>query len=453
MSNNQPPESSGQFLIGNLQPFLNDRLNFLMDVSREYGDFVKIPVAGQNLYLINNTEAIHQVLVTQSAHFERTSRFRRAFSAIVGEGIMTMEKKEHQARRQLVQPAFHHRYIQHYAETMVEETNRMFNQWRDGQVIHANREMMNLTLSVVTKTLFGSDITLESDAIGEAILTNIEDFEDRLFNFLPTDWLPTAKNKKRKAAKQLVEATVTKIIEERRASGEEKHDFLGMLLNSADKNGNSLSNQEIMSEALTFLASGHETTANVLTWALHLISQNPDVEAKLMEEVDSVLGNDPASLAHYRQLDYTSQVINETMRLYPPLWLLTRIATADVEINGYHIKKGSVMLISPYTMHRNPDYYIAPDEFLPERFVNNYEKSLPKYAYIPFGGGERICIGKEFAQMEMRLVLATVMQNYRLKSQSSETIEPLPLLSLRPSHPVMLEVSERQKLDAYRIAS
>ena len=176
--------------------------------------FVKIPVAGQNLYLINNTEAIHQVLVTQSAHFERTSRFRRAFSAIVGEGIMTMEKKEHQARRQLVQPAFHHRYIQHYAETMVEETNRMFNQWRDGQVIHANREMMNLTLSVVTKTLFGSDITLESDAIGEAILTNIEDFEDRLFNFLPTDWLPTAKNKKRKAAKQLVFDVAHKTIDD-----------------------------------------------------------------------------------------------------------------------------------------------------------------------------------------------------------------------------------------------
>ncbi|MBZ0291888.1 MAG: cytochrome P450, partial [Anaerolineae bacterium] len=262
-------------------------------------------------------------------------------------------------------------------------------------------------------------------------------------------WVPTPANRRRANAVAVIDSKVQSMINQRRATGEDKGDLLSMLLLSEnEEDGTRMNDKQVRDEAMTLFLAGHETTANALSWALYLIAQHPEVEAKLIEEVDRVLGRRAATVSDLRQLTYTDMVIKEAMRLYPPAWIFTRMALEDFELGMYTIPKGSIILMSPYAMHRHPDYWEHPTEFQPERFHAGWENEVPKYAYVPFGGGPRICIGNSFATMEANLVLATIMQHSTLSLVPNRTTTPEPLITLRPNPGIDMQIKLRDAVPA-----
>jgi cytochrome P450 len=350
----------------------------------------------------------------------------------------------------LVQPAFHYKRIANYADVMVDYTRQMLDTWSNGETLNIAQEMMKLTMRIVGKTLFDADVSDQADSIGAAITIGIESAGERITRIIqPPDWLPTPKNRKRRHAAQVVENTIMGFINERRASGEDKGDLLSMLLMAVDEeDGGQMTNKQVRDEAITLFIAGHETTANALAWAVYLLAQHPEIEAKLANEIQAVLGDKPATIADLARLPYNEMVVKEAMRLYPPAWIISREAQDDIEIGGYPIQKGSILLMSMWVMHHHPKYWEDPEIFNPERFAPGWEDRVPKYAYFPFGGGPRICIGNQFAMMEAQLVLATIMQHYHMKLVPGQTITPDPMITLRPNQGIQMQLTEREPTPA-----
>jgi len=298
-------------------------------------------------------------------------------------------------------------------------------------------------MKIVAKTLFDADVN-EADNIGAAITIGIETVAKRITQplYLP-DWVPTRANRQRLQAGHVLEETIMDIIETRRKSGEDKGDLLSMLLMAVDEDdGGTMTNKQVRDEAMTLFIAGHETTANALSWTLFLLAQHPEVEAKLVDELGAVLAGHAPTMRDLPLLRYNEMVIRESMRLYPPAWITTRVAIEDIGIGGYTISKGSLILMSPYVMHHDSRYFEQPEAFMPERFEQGWEERIPKYAYFPFGGGPRICIGNSFAMMEAQLLLATIVQRFHVSLVEGQTVVPEPLITLRPRGGIKMRLAE-----------
>jgi cytochrome P450 len=441
------PGPKGTLLLGNLGEYRKDTLNFERNVAASYGDVVRLRFAERRAFLVAHPDDIHKVLVTEANKYRKAPIYRVLLSRFLGNGLLTSDGDFWKRQRKLSQPAFHTKRIQAYADTMVDYTEDLLETWADGQVRDINHDMMRLTLSIVVKTLFNTEIGPQADRVGEALTTVLEATNAGLqspLQMLP-EWVPLPRNIRNKQGVRELDAIINGIISARRTSNEDTGDLLSMLLMAQDDDGSGMTDKQLRDEVVTLVLAGHETTANVLTWALYLLSQHPAEEAKLHEELATVLGGRVPTLADLRQLPYTGMVIKEAMRLYPPIPAFARESLEPVELGGYTLPAGAIIIISANVLHHDPRWWPEAETFMPERFSKENEKALHKYAYLPFGGGPRVCIGNSFAEMEAVLVLATITQKYQLRlSPDDQDVIPEPTLTLRPRHRLTLRLEARQ---------
>jgi|SRR5579864_1281910 len=426
-----------------LGPFgTNNPLEYFAKTMREYGDIAGARILNFRVFMINHPDMIEDVLVNHPRKFVK-GRILQKNKRVFGKGLLTSEGDFWLRQRRLAQPAFHRVRIAGYASTMVEYAERLLDEWRDGEECDIHKEMMRLTLQVVAKTLFDADVEGEAHDIGESleVLLLIGANFRRTF-FVPT-WLPTPTNLRLEKAISHIESVLYRIIAERRASGRDAGDLLSMLLAAQDEDGSRMTDQQLRDEALTLFLAGHETTANTLAWTWWLLAQNRNVEAKLHAELDAVLGGRAASVDDLPKLVYAGHVITESLRLYPAAWGMARMAIEEHEIAGYTVPKGAGVSFAQWTVHRDPRWYDAPEEFRPERWEGDLMKRLPRFAYFPFGGGPRQCIGNQFALMEATLILATIAQRYRFGLVAGHPVVPLASITLRPRHGIRVVMEKR----------
>jgi cytochrome P450 len=419
-----------------------DPLGYFTGIVREYGDVVGLRVFNFRILLINHPDDIEDVLVNHPRKFIK-GRVLQANKRVFGKGLLTSEGDFWLRQRRLAQPAFHRARIAGYGSTMVEYTERLLDEWQDGEERDIHKEMMRLTLQIVGKTLFDADVEHDAQDVGKSLELLLEigaDFRRTLF--VP-QWLPTPTNLRKERAIRLIEKVLYRIIAEKRASGRDAGDLLSMLLAAQDEDGSRMTDQQLRDEAITLFLAGHETTANTLSWTWWLLAQNPAVEAKLHAELRTVLGGRAPTLEDLPKLIYTNHVITESMRLYPPAWGTARTAIEDHEIAGYAVPKGSGVSFAQWTVHRDVRWYDAPEEFRPERWEGDLLKRIPKFAYFPFGGGPRQCIGNSFALMESALTLATIAQRYRFRLVEGHPVVPLASITLRPRHGIRVVLESR----------
>ncbi len=441
------PGPKGNVLLGSLLDFRKDPPNYLLDVAKQYGEIANFRLLNFQIYLLSSPEAIQEVLVTKRASFEKSKLDQDILGKFLGNGILLSESDFHKQQRKMVQPAFHVKRIQAYADTMVHFADKMLDKWEGQTDLDIVEEMMDVSMRIVSKTLFDAEVD-DAESVGHAMeeLQGIANAEYRTAFAMP-EWVPIDRNRRMKRARNQLDATVMRFISQRKAEGTpDKGDLLSMLLLSEDEDGYRMPDEQVRHEAVTLFAAGHETTSNALTWTWFLLAQHPDIEAKFHTELDTVLDGRLPTLEDMKQLPYTHQVLKEAMRLYPPAWILNgRTALEDVEIAGYTIPKDSRIFVSPYVIHRLPQFFENPDDFNPDRFAPEIEKSIEKYTYLPFGGGPRVCIGNHFAMMEAVLILATVGQRYRLQLVPNQTVEMEALVTLCPLNGIQMELIKREE--------
>lgn len=429
------PRAKRHPIFGNIFDYRADSLGFETTLARTYGDLVSFGMISREIHLVSHPDDVHKVLVGEADKFTKAPIYRILLTRFLGNGLLTSEGDFWRRQRRLAQPAFHTKRIQSYADTMVSYTDAMLREWQAGAPLDINAEMMRVTLSIVVKTLFNTDIGAEADRIASALNDILEATGagiSSVWNMAP-EWVPLPRNFKNKRGVRKLDAVIGQLIAARRASNEDYGDLMSMLMLSEDEDGNRMDDKQLRDEVVTLVLAGHETTANALTWAWYVLSQHPEVEAKLHAELDAVLGGRTPSLADLRQLEYTSMVMKETMRIYPPVPSFGRQAKEDVTLGGYAVPAGTIIAISPYVLHRDPRWWDEPLAFRPERFSKDNEKLHQKYAYLPFGGGPRVCIGNSFAEMEAVLILARIAQRYRLRlDPASQAVAPQATLTLRP---------------------
>ena len=416
-------------------------------MARQYGDVVYIPLGRQHIYCVSHPDAIRDVLVTQQNKFKKSRMLERA-RVLLGDGLLTSEGQHHRRQRRLVQPAFHRDRLAGYGAVMVDRAAIVRDQWQPGQSFDVLQEMMRLTLAIVAKTLFSTEVDSEADEIGVALTEVFSLFEIILMPFSEIlEKLPLPAVRRFKRARKRLDETIYRLIAERRASARDTGDLLSMLLLARNEEGDEegsggMTDEQVRDEALTLFLAGHETTADALTWTWYLLSQNPLAEAAFHAELDRALGDRLPSFEDLPQLRYTESVFAEALRLYPPAWGIGRRALEDYPVGDFLIPSRSVVLMSPYVVHRDPRWFPDPLAFRPERWLAD-DSSRPKFAYFPFGGGARVCIGERFAWMEGTLLLAAIGQRWRLRLESGHRVETHARITLRPKHGMRM-VAERR---------
>jgi cytochrome P450 len=440
-----PPGPKGQFYIGNLRDLRNRPLAFMEECVRDYGDMSHFQVANIHVYLLNHPDMVEDVLVTSNRNYIKPQLLRDT-AEVFGRGLLVSDGDFWLRQRRLAAPAFHRQRIASYGTIMTEFTERMLGRWRHGQEFDVHAEMMRVTLEIVTKALFGAEVSQADTAkVGHALEIMLERFVDRISLLRFLQQLPLPKNLRFRRALETLDGIIYRIIESRRRDGVLGDDLLSMLLAAQDEDGSSMTDRQVRDETVTLFLAGHETTAVSLTWTFLLLSRNPDVDRKLADELDRVLAGRAPTLDDLPALEYTTQVVKESMRLYPPAWRVGREATIDTEVGGYPIPAGSQLIMSQWTLHRDARYFDDPLAFRPERWTPELEHGLPKYAYFPFGGGPRRCIGDQFAMMEATLILATIARRFRLVELPDQTIDYWPSITLRPRNGLRVKVEGRDE--------
>jgi cytochrome P450 len=407
-------------------------LPFLNELAAKYGDASRFKIGPQPIYFFAHPDQVREVLVTKNTSFMKGLALQRT-KIVLGEGLLTSEGELHKRQRRLAQPAFHRDRIQRYGEIMVEQAVMARERIHDGQELDVGHEMMRLTLAVVATTLFGANVEDEADEIGAALTELMLMFPllvhplSKLIIRLPT---PRVRRFRRALAR--LDQTIYALIAERRKSEIDRGDLLSVLLLATDTegDGSGMSDQQLRDEAITIFLAGHETTANALAWTWYLLARNAGVERELHRELDEVLEGRVPSPADYPRLKYTEMVLAESMRLFPPAWGIGRFALEDVRIGEWDVPKRGLVLVSQWVTHRDPRFWPDPERFDPLRFKSDSESPRPKFAYFPFGGGSRICIGESFAWMEGVLLLATLAQRWRFRALND--VDPVALITLRP---------------------
>jgi cytochrome P450 len=439
----RPPGPRNPPILGQYSIFRKDPPRFLQRTAREYGDVSFYRIGPANVYQFAHPDLIRDVLVTNQHQFVKSRVLQRA-KVLLGEGLLTSEAPLHTRQRRLVQPAFHRERLAGYAGTMIDYTARTRDRWRDGETYDISVEMMRLTLAVVAKTLFSADVEHEAAAIGESLAAVLHLFDLVMMPFSRIiERLPLPSVRRFEAGKKRLDEIIFRIIDERRRSGEDRGDLLSMLLVAEDEESGGMTNRQVRDEALTLFLAGHETTAVALTWTWYLLSQNPEAEARLHAELDSVLGGRTPAPDDFGRLPYTEAVFAESLRLFPPAWGIGRMALRHYEAGGYMVEPGDIVLVSPYVVHRDPRWWNDPERFDPDRWSPEARTSRPKFAYFPFGGGARVCIGEHFAWMEGVLLLATLAQRWRLRLKPGHPVAYRALLTLRQRYGMQMTAHSR----------
>jgi cytochrome P450 len=431
------------FALTHLFAFKNRRIAWQMRLMNEFGDICRTSIGPFPAVVISSAELAQAVLVENAQHFVK-SRGLQVTRPLLGNGLLTSEGDVHRRQRKLISPGLQHRRVGTYAGVMTSYAEAAQARWKDGESIDASAAMMKLTLAIAGKTMFDADLEGEASEIGEAITVANRAVSEQITSFLPAPlaW-PLPRNWPVKRAIRRLERTVYKMIADRRASGHDPGDILSMLLAAEEEgSGSKMSDLEVRDETMTLFLAGHETTANALAWTFHLLSRHPDVYMRLRTEVDGALGGRTPTFEDVPRLPYAMRVIKEAMRLYPPAYIIGRQATCDVDIGPYRLPKKMTAFINIYGMHHRAKYFPDPEKFDPDRFKPEAEKQM-KTSYVPFGGGPRVCIGNQFALLEGQLVLATLAQRVTFEAASERTIEPEPLITLRPKNGVPLVVRRR----------
>ena len=437
----------GHWLWGHGPEIIGDPLVALPRLAR-LGDVVELRFSWIRAALVSAPELIQQIFQDHRTFDKQTMTYRR-LHVLAGDGLVLSDGEFWLRQRRIAQPAFHRQRIAGFANVMIEAATGLAERLapfaQSGQPLDLAQEMTQLTLTVVCETLLGGDVNTARQKVSEAFsVLNHLSMERAQSRFVLPLWLPTAGNRRFRTHLHALDEAVYEIITRRRAAHEEAGDLLSMLLQARDpETGEGMSDLQLRDEVTTMLLAGHETTAVTLAWALYLLSQHPDVEARLREELRDVLGGPGGRPPTYEDLDrleYTRMVIDETLRLYPPIWALNRHVAEDTELGGYPLTRGMIILTSPWVTHRSPAIWEAPEAFRPERFAAGRKEALPRYAYFPFIGGARQCIGNHFALMEAQLVLATLYQRYHFALWPGHPVEPEPVLTLRPKHGMRMRI-------------
>ena len=432
-------------MLGSVFEPKGDTIRYLTSCAREYGDIVFFRFLGVPACYVSRPEYIESILVTQSNNFVKSKDYR-AMRRVLGNGLLLSEGDFWRRQRKLIQPAFHQSRIAAYAEIMVGYAERMLASWSDGQALDIHEAMMRLTLGIVAKTLFDADVSHEAEDVDAALAVLMGKFlpQAGMALLLPT-WIPLPTSRLLKRAVGRLDKVIYGIIEQRRVSGQMSGDLLSAFLQAQDDEGLGMTDRQLHDEIMTLFLAGHETTANVLSWTWLLLGQNPEVEQKLIEELTRVLGGRVPVPADLPQLVYTDAVLRESMRLYPPVWVIGRRALAAFRLGDYEIPADTNVLISQYLMHRDARYFPEPDRFDPDRWSAGDPRAaaLPRFAYFPFGGGPRVCVGAGFAMMEAVLLLATIAQQFQIQIPPGEKISMQPSVTLRPRSGIPTELKRR----------
>ena len=438
----RPPGPEPHFLIGNFPLGSPDPLAVFSGWAREFGDIFYYRAGWIHVYFLNSPELIESVLVTNQQNF-RKDRVIQNSRWFLGQGLLTSEGGEWLRQRRLSQPAFHRERLALYARIINACAEEMLDSWKDGENRDVHQEMMQLTLRVVAKVLFSVDVKNESKEVAAALnLLMKHSSGARMLlppwvRYLPLPFLIRV----RRAVRQLDEV-VYRIIRERRRSENDNGDLLSMLMSARDEDGSRMTDRQLRDEVMTFLLAGHETTALSLSWAWYLLSGNQAVAVKLHEELARVLDGKNPSFEDLPRLCYTGAVVKESVRLYPPAWSLARTAAEDFEIGGYLVPAGSNVVMSQWIMHRDPRFFPSPEQFDPGRWFEEHTQRLPRFAYFPFGGGPRYCVGASFAMMEATLLLAAIAQRFRLRMVPGHKVVPLPSITLRPKYGIKMSLHQ-----------
>lgn len=426
--------------MGNLRAFRRDVLGLLLESSKQYGDVVRFHIGPFVVHLLNHPDHIEHVLQSHARNYDKATRSSAKIRAISGDSLLTSNGELWQRQRRLMQPSFHRHSIASLAGQMTGLTAATLARWQaniaNGEPLDIASEMMRLTFAIVGTTLLGADVGEDSSTVESAMETILTHTFQRWGNIIDLPaFVPTPQNLRFRRAMQTLDQIVYRIIAEHRSRKDANTDLLGMLLDVRDEEtGAGLGDTELRNEAITLLLAGHETTANALAWTFYLLSQNSDAERQLQAEVSTVLGKSVPTVENLPQLKFTTMVIQEAMRLYPPIWAIERRAIADDTIGGFHIPAGSSIVISPYALHRNESFWPDAKRFDPTRFATR-----PR-AYIPFGSGPRFCIGSEFAMMEARLIVPMVIQSCHLELVPGHPVAPQPSITLRPKNGLRMAV-------------
>jgi cytochrome P450 len=421
-----------------------DPLARMTEWARQYGDIFYYRVFARHVYFLNHPDLIKYVLATNPRNFIKGDaiRFNRR---IFGNGLVANEGESWAQHRRILQPSFTHARVQSYADQMVNSTERLVGRWKDGEARNIHDDMIQLTLEIVAKSLFSVEIAPQKDRFSTALDTLMQLSSGARMLVPPILRLfPAPGNLRILLATRELDRIVNSMIDQRRAADPGSHsDVLDTLLQSRYQDGEPLPRQQVRDEVMTLLLAGHETTAVALSWTWLLLSQNPDVERKLWFELRDVLGDRSPNMRDLTNLPYTDRVIKEVMRLYPPVWALVRTAKNDCEIGGYYIPAGATVLMSQWVMHHDPRYYDEPQRFNPDRWLDERAKASPQYAYFPFGGGPRSCIGAAFASTEASLVLATIAQKFQIRVDQHSIATPMPTITLRPRDGIRALLTKR----------
>jgi cytochrome P450 len=430
-----PPGPRGRGTPLRLVRFGRNPLHAIHRLYLRYGDVVTTSLGRRRMYILSHPEMVRHVLVTHHRNFIKSLALQRA-QVLLGQGLLTSEGDFHLRQRRLAQPAFHRDRIAAMAATMTAGAEGAADRWRDGLEVDATREMNRLTLAIAGRTLLGVDVEGEADELGRSLTAALGLF-DRLYNpFAPLlDRIPVPGTVRMRRARERLDATIYRAIAERRASGDDRDDLLGMLLAARDEEGDGggMTDRQLRDELLTLFLAGHETTANALAWTWHLLAGHPEAEARLHAELRTVLGGRAPTVDDYPALPYTRAVLAESMRLHPPAWTVGRQPLEDFEAGGYRIRAGTIVLMSPWIVHHDARWWDEPYAFRPERWTApDFEATLPRFAYFPVGGGPRKCIGEGFAWMEGVLALATLARRWRLRHLPGVEVVGKPGITLRP---------------------
>ena len=440
-----PPGPRGLPIVGSLLALMRDPLSLVARCVRDFGDVALLSRWPFKTYLLNHPDHVRDLVVANHRDVHQ-GPMQQSMKLGLGEGLISSEGEFHLRQRRLIQPTFHKERISIYAKVMIDYALKHTSRWQDSDLVNIDDEMMELTLRIVVKSLFNAEVPSQVKEIGDAIDVMRRYMVSRgrnpLGRFLHKLPLPSTRRFLRHKA--IIDGIIYGYIDQRDGSGDGA-DLLSMLLlaNDPETNNARMSRAQVRDEAISLAAAGHETTAVALTWTFYLLSKHPEVETKLHAELDSVLGNRPPTVLDLPDLPYTEQVVTESMRLYPPIWVTARIVDNDLTIGGYVIPKGSVAFVSQFAVHRDPRWFTNPLVFQPERWTPQFKASLPRYAYFPFGAGPRQCIGEPFAWLEEILVLATIAQRWRLRIAPGYSERLTGSISLRPKRGMPMTVHRR----------
>ena len=410
-------------------------------MAREHGDVTHFRWGPRHEYLLNHPDLVEQVLVTEQRSFMKGQALQET-KRILGEGLLTSEGDLHLKQRRLMQPLFHKRRIAGYAEEMVECAERLQSRWRDGEVRDLHQEMTRLTLAVVGLALFAADVEAEAAEVGAALTEAMESLQRFMLPFYGAlERLPLPGPRRMRASRRRLDQTIYRLLAERRAKP--GGDLLSLLVEARDEQGEPMPDNQVRDEAMTIFLAGHETTAVTLTWTWMLLAHHPAIEARLHRELDEVLDRRAPTVDDLSELTFSDMVVKEAMRLYPPAWLIGRRALVDVELGGYEVPAGSIVILSPWVTHRDARFFADPLRFDPERWTRQAEAARPQFSYFPFGGGIRRCIGESFALMEAKLLLASIAQRWRLRLDPAQRIGVLPRITLRPRYGMRMRLEAR----------